>query len=779
MEKFLQQILYVTAGAFLIGATIFVMQHSPARASEQPYAYWGAFVENNLSSLSDISSFESLTGKNVSIIHVFSAWGSSTGQDQFQETWLNTIRSHGAIPMVTWEPWKPTDPATNQPNYQLADIIGGTYDTYITEWALDAKAWGHPLFLRFAHEMNGNWYPWAESVNSNVSGEYIQAWRHVHDIFTANGVTNITWVWCPNKNFSGSTDIDGLYPGDAYVDWTCMDGYNRGTNGGNTWQTFDELFLDTYDEIMNITTTKPMMIGETGTVEEGGSKANWFTETLGTVLQDSYPNIRAFVYFNKFKVYDNRIQTSQSSIDAFAVAVGDTYYAANNYGSLTTSPIRPPSEPADTYTIYAQDYFGRTVSNNWNSADTGGAYTLSGNFADFDVNGSAGTMVVNGAGTGFLRSATLNDVSVQNVDLTVRIKTDKVPVGSSEFIYLLARSIGTGTGGDQYRGRLRIDTGGNVHLQAARRISGTETFLGSEVTNVTTYTLGESLTLRMQVEGTNPTTIRLKGWRSEDTEPTSWQYTVEDSSSTLQTAGGVGLHVRLNNGATNAPVVFTLDDFVARSINPLPTSTPVPTNTPQPSGSPVPSGAPSATTGSSSSSEIPRPPSCNNQKPGGAPDLFQVSRNGESATVHFAPPGDPYSYFFVSYGETPSAEGYSAEFQQSHADGAISYQIHALQPSTTYYFKVRAGNGCMPGDWSGVRAGETKDNLVRQKTLTSSELRNSTPDDQKPSSADSQSDKSSGTSTVTTTVTPTTSSTPAKNTGFWKRVTSFFSGLFE
>ena len=129
--------------------------------------------------------------------------------------------------MVDWRSWDYTvTPIYNQPRFSLSAIINGAHDAYIKSWATAAKKWGHPFFLRFDPEMNGDWYPYSEVRNGNSKGEYIQAWRHVHDIFTQLGVTNVTWVWSPNIDEPGLTPIPELYPGDGYVNWIAMDGYN-------------------------------------------------------------------------------------------------------------------------------------------------------------------------------------------------------------------------------------------------------------------------------------------------------------------------------------------------------------------------------------------------------------------------------------------------------------------------------------------------------------------------------------------------------------------------
>ncbi len=116
--------------------------------------------------------------------------------------------------------------------------------------------------------MNGGWFPWSEGVNGNKSGEFVTAWRHVHDIFTSVGATNVTWVWCPNIDPTNDfQNLESLYPGDEYVDWTGLDGYNWGTNPAkpDRWRSFDQLYKSTYDTIVKaVAPSKPLMISEIG-----------------------------------------------------------------------------------------------------------------------------------------------------------------------------------------------------------------------------------------------------------------------------------------------------------------------------------------------------------------------------------------------------------------------------------------------------------------------------------------------------------------------------------
>jgi hypothetical protein len=221
----------------------------------------------------------------------------------------------GRIPLVNWEPFEP----------KLDDIVGGTHDAMIRARASGAKALGKPFFLDFGAEMNGDWSPWGGAQNGMDAALYVTAYRHIHDLMIAGGATNIVWLWCPNvtdEPRSAWNAALNYYPGDDYVDWTCVDGYNWGaTNGG--WQSFSEVFSAVYAKLA--TKHKPIMIGEMASAEAGGDKAAWIDQIIPT-LRAEFPLIKGLVWFDIDKETDWRISSSSAAEAAFARMAADPYF---------------------------------------------------------------------------------------------------------------------------------------------------------------------------------------------------------------------------------------------------------------------------------------------------------------------------------------------------------------------------------------------------------------------------------------------------------------------
>jgi hypothetical protein len=239
------------------------------------------------------------------------AWSENT---DFPTAAVRRIRALGAVPEITWEPWDPGAGA-DQPAYRLQRIAHGAYDAYLERWASRIAAYGGPVWLRFAHEMNTVTYPWGEVAGRNPSGSYIAAWRHVHQVFDAAHADNVTWVWSPNTPYPGTTPLAEVYPGDDDVDLVALDGYNWSTlQPGTSWTSFEGIFRPGLEELDQLS-DRPRFIGEVASTEVGGDKAAWIGEMFSALR--GRPHVCGFTWFDLVKETDWRIDSSPTSLKAF------------------------------------------------------------------------------------------------------------------------------------------------------------------------------------------------------------------------------------------------------------------------------------------------------------------------------------------------------------------------------------------------------------------------------------------------------------------------------
>jgi beta-mannanase len=198
--------------------------------------------------------------------------------------------------------------------------LSGRYDDYIRSWALGLREISGPVFFRPMHEMNGNWYPWGGRVNGNRPEKYIEAWSYIRSFFKQVPSDRLVWVWSPYAHSvpdEPDNDIWGYYPGPEEVDWLALDGYNWGdTKKLSRWQSFKDIFGETYEMLIQIAPEKPMMIAEVGCAEEGGNKGEWIEEAFQG-LGERFPKIKALVWFNIRKECDWRIESSRDSLSSF------------------------------------------------------------------------------------------------------------------------------------------------------------------------------------------------------------------------------------------------------------------------------------------------------------------------------------------------------------------------------------------------------------------------------------------------------------------------------
>jgi hypothetical protein len=271
---------------------------------------WGVAEPDWPSSAGGLVAAESAASRRANLVETYAHWsgGWATFAD-WQPEVAATIR-RGSEPVITWM----------SDDVDLQSIAAGGSDAYARSWADGLRAVGAPVLLRFDPEMNGNWMPYSPGYGGSgtTAAQFVAAWRHLHDIFNAEGASNVSWVWSPNIEYPGSAPLRPLYPGDGYVTWVALDGYNWGTTYGHVWQTFSQVFNGSIAAVEGLT-SRPLMIAETGSAEQGGSKPAWIADMFHQLA--GRHDVRGFIWFDFNKETDWRIASSPASAAAFAAGL--------------------------------------------------------------------------------------------------------------------------------------------------------------------------------------------------------------------------------------------------------------------------------------------------------------------------------------------------------------------------------------------------------------------------------------------------------------------------
>ncbi len=224
----------------------------------------------------------------------------------------------------------------------LDRIAGGEFDAYWERSALALMALGTPVIVRLWMEMNSKDSPYASLWQGGVGvGEasFAAAWRHVHDVFAANGATlgaggRCIFVFCPQRQ-STSGSWKPYWPGDEYVDWMGLDLYRTTFTAGTQTLAGD---MDTYD--WAVAQAMPFIVCEAGftqgkvvTTTDGrfdkdGKKTghSLIADTQQQVLQ--HPQCIAYVHWNNVgPVANDYIDTSPKSLAQYRAFATDPAYA--------------------------------------------------------------------------------------------------------------------------------------------------------------------------------------------------------------------------------------------------------------------------------------------------------------------------------------------------------------------------------------------------------------------------------------------------------------------
>jgi len=136
-------------------------------------------------------------------------------------------------------------------------------------------------------------------------------------------------------------------------------------------------------------------------------------------------------------------------------------------------------------------------------------------------------------------------------------------------------------------------------------------------------------------------------------------------------------------------------------------------------------GCASSSSSSTSNSSSTSAPSCGDQAPGTkAPWLYgAIAQDSGSVLLYFTEADNPVNKYVLEYGTQSGNYPYGVQDMGVNSRGQMTFLVKSLSPNTTYYFRVRGGNGCATGTWSNEISAKTK-GLVsfNQLDITQSQL---------------------------------------------------------
>ncbi len=274
------------------------------------------------------------------------------------------VKPHRALLLVTLEPWQ-----------GLSSVTQEECDRHTKQFKkVSSRA---KIFVRFAHEMNGSWYPWSQQPTA-----YKEAFARFAESLHKNA-RNCAMIWAPNYGggypFSGGqyevkpdspdytildTNHDGVvnklddpyepyYPGDEAVDWVGMTIYHWGSSypwGENEIpepNKFEQQLTGTYDGLdgdqtmvpdfyhtycegkgkpMAVPETSALFVPSTGVSDlEREIKEPWWNEVFSEEVRAKFPGIKMINWFEWRKaeselggaVVDWRISNNFDMMEAF------------------------------------------------------------------------------------------------------------------------------------------------------------------------------------------------------------------------------------------------------------------------------------------------------------------------------------------------------------------------------------------------------------------------------------------------------------------------------
>lgn len=317
------------------------------------------------------SAYAGRLGRTPAVYVEFAAFPLDEAAGAQLDAVIDKVADVGGMALLTLEPHGGLAAVTPAAAAELGDRLAG-YNRQ-----------GVPVFVRFAHEMNGSWYPWSQQP-----AQYVDAFRMVAEAVHRRAPGTAT-VWAPNYGggypFAGGpfeakpgtaafdaldTDADGrlsmaddpyapYYPGDDAVDWVGMSLYHWGSaypwgenelpepgkfvaqlTGEYVGAGGDDTAVPDFSAEWSVGRDKPLAITETaafhapgrGGADAAETKRQWWAQVLDPAVGERVPRLAMVNWFEWDKQeqeVDGRVDWTVTRDPAlandFGAALGDRF----------------------------------------------------------------------------------------------------------------------------------------------------------------------------------------------------------------------------------------------------------------------------------------------------------------------------------------------------------------------------------------------------------------------------------------------------------------------
>lgn len=307
------------------------------------------------------------------------------------------------------------------------------------------------------------------------------------------------------------------------------------------------------------------------TVEQGPATTNAPPTASFTAGQADAPSLSVAFSSSATSDADGTISSYEWSFGDGTAATGaapsHVYSAAGTYPVILT--VRDNLGAIGTFTravvvsragqqLLAADSFSRTTERGWDAADRGGDWSIAGNRSSLTVEDGVGTVSL---APGSTRAAVLPDVSTTASDTQVTFVLDGAGATHAGYATVIGREVGTSA----YTASIwaKHDSAPLLVIHRDDVVLATVPLLTIAGTD-SAGLAGKRVTLRLEVTGASPTTLRARAWDADHTEPFVWDAVTTDGDAPLQAAGTVGLQAYLPPAATEGSLT-TFDQFSSRT----------------------------------------------------------------------------------------------------------------------------------------------------------------------------------------------------------------------